>query len=524
MKVNLLTVGTAGVDLKVNPLFVSNKKLANACNMTFDEGVMRTRPGIRYTSLRARGQFQGATEFRPARGISAESFGDDLFRLVFVVGGGLLYQHEGCFVSSVGSGEEFRCAGPVTLFQAENYVIAQSPCSDTYWWDNVTFTRSPGMNEEVWEDPHVQNTELEIVKPVGVLQECYEDPNTCAVTLRFFCQETGTPLSGVNWEVTYNGTISDTGTTDAEGHSEIRVVPRDYRISASMPGHIGFTDQPLDLSIICTTKDFTISCLPIVSCGTEFDFADTYQGEVWVNLGTLTGDVAFEFDAGSLPARLIVEYNGVIVDDSGYRGDPSYDDELALLGLDPVTGPAGYSGTFLKSLGNPPRLTARVSAPLGAPDWLLTVDCVVPAVEPPETSGGGDADDDDPIVPEDACYCATGLREQGMSAFTLNYDAGLYFYEEDAPIVYAVSELTEDGPCGVANTETLPPRFGSGGAGYAVVNADGSATASDGIFNLTRVSGPNNSPVGTYTGVVDLGSGDITTTLTIFTTECLPPL
>ena len=73
MRINLLQLGTQGVDMKTNPLLLTNQKLRAATNLAFDEGVIRTRPGFRYESWGATGQFQGAGEFRPRVGISSNT-------------------------------------------------------------------------------------------------------------------------------------------------------------------------------------------------------------------------------------------------------------------------------------------------------------------------------------------------------------------------------------------------------------------------------------------------------------------
>ena len=86
-QLNILQLGTQGVDMKSNPLLLGNNKLHAATNMMFDEGVMRTRFGINYESLGAEGQFQGACEFRPQEGISANVVSDAASGLAVVADG-----------------------------------------------------------------------------------------------------------------------------------------------------------------------------------------------------------------------------------------------------------------------------------------------------------------------------------------------------------------------------------------------------------------------------------------------------
>jgi hypothetical protein len=166
-KATLFEAGTIGVDLKTNPLFLGKKKLHAATNLVFEEGVLKTRPGFRYLPLGCTGIFQGACEFHPKRGLSTASF-SELEGGVVVAVGGKLY-----FNCGLVKGVEFPCHGNVNLFQAENYLIIQHTESETYWWDGVNPpVKSPGMNEQDFNDPEMPFVELETVAPVGDVPAC----------------------------------------------------------------------------------------------------------------------------------------------------------------------------------------------------------------------------------------------------------------------------------------------------------------------------------------------------------------
>lgn len=170
-KATLFEAGTIGVDLKTNPLFLGKKKLHAATNLVFEEGVLKTRPGFRYLPLGCTGIFQGACEFHPKRGLSTASFSEIEGGVVVAVGGKLYFN------CGLVKGVEFPCHGNVNLFQAENYLIIQHAESETYWWDGVNSpVKSPGMNEQDFNNPETPFVELETVAPVGDVPECVITP------------------------------------------------------------------------------------------------------------------------------------------------------------------------------------------------------------------------------------------------------------------------------------------------------------------------------------------------------------
>lgn len=155
--VNLITAETQGVDMQVNPLFLGREKVHSATNMTFEEGRLRTRPGFRYLPLELRGQFQGATLYSPSKGISFRPFAENVSALVTIVSGEAHVNDTttgclSCEPKTICGTERFRCAGDVHLFQAENYLILQSPATNTYWWEGIGCAEeSPGIAGETCE-------------------------------------------------------------------------------------------------------------------------------------------------------------------------------------------------------------------------------------------------------------------------------------------------------------------------------------------------------------------------------------
>ncbi len=143
-------LGTAGVDMRVNALGLGASKLAFAVNMEFQEGVIRTRPGFRYRRLGASGVLQGAAHYAPSKGLSAMTFGPELSALVMVIDGAIMIANAtdgevSCLHTMCGTAN-FAGRGAVWLYQAENYLIAQNPQSNTFFWDGEgCWQQSPGM-------------------------------------------------------------------------------------------------------------------------------------------------------------------------------------------------------------------------------------------------------------------------------------------------------------------------------------------------------------------------------------------
>jgi hypothetical protein len=144
------STGTASVDMRVNPLSLGNRKLAFAVNLEFREGTIRTRPGFHYQRLGASGVLQGATHYAPSKGLSAMTFAPELSALVVVIGGRPLIANAtdgevSCLHPMCGSAN-FHDRGAVWLYQAENYLVAQNPQSNTFFWDGEgCWQKSPGM-------------------------------------------------------------------------------------------------------------------------------------------------------------------------------------------------------------------------------------------------------------------------------------------------------------------------------------------------------------------------------------------
>lgn len=140
----LISPATKGVNQSRNPLFLGSEYVHHAANMSFEEGSVRTRSGFRYHDMGIGGQFQGSTQFNPSRGLSFTPFGPSISSVAIAADDAIFIFEVGKCATKVC--DPVRRAGVVNLFQAENYLIAQSVNGDTSWYEGGgCMVRSPGM-------------------------------------------------------------------------------------------------------------------------------------------------------------------------------------------------------------------------------------------------------------------------------------------------------------------------------------------------------------------------------------------
>lgn len=94
-----------------------------------------------------------------------------------------------------------------------------------------------------------------------------------------------------------------------------------------------------------------------------------------IGLGTGTGTVTLTYDAKTVPDRFVVKWDGQVVIDTGYRGAPEYDDDLAAMGLPPTQGLGQGTATFVKSKVYPETATVEVYGPFASTGWDYTLGC-----------------------------------------------------------------------------------------------------------------------------------------------------
>jgi PKD repeat protein len=133
--------------------------------------------------------------------------------------------------------------------------------------------------------------------------------------------------------------------------------------------------------------DYTQSCPvyipPALPCGgavteTGGVVPYPYYKDYYVQLGNGAGSVTLDFNMYDVPDKAQVIIDGVLVLDTGWRGDTSYKSNLEALGFtDPITSPGAGSLTFTKAVSVSPVATVRMWSPLGGTAWTFTLNCPV---------------------------------------------------------------------------------------------------------------------------------------------------
>ena len=132
--------------------------------------------------------------------------------------------------------------------------------------------------------------------------------------------------------------------------------------------------------------EVSFSCPPPIApdipcgAGSEYSGGEAFPQTDVVSLGTATGIVTLNYDARSIPDKFIVEFDGVEVINTGYRGNTSQQTDLnaalASRGLPPETiqGTGFGSVTFNKTTATT-TATVKVFAPQGSTRWDYTLSC-----------------------------------------------------------------------------------------------------------------------------------------------------
>ena len=243
--INLLSVETVGVDMKTNPLLLGNRKLHAATNLVFEEGVIRTRPGIAYHSLEVSGQFQGGCSYRPQYGLSAGTFSETGDGLALAVSGHVYHvsveADAPCPAVKLTASATYKGKGAVHLFQAENHLVVQNPDTVTIWWDGEGVpTISPGMVEQEWNDPETPWDELNEPDPVANIPDCDPPPQPWQVEYTILDANTKVAIVNALIRVDRLGVNKFIGGTDANGKYTFSPKERRYLFKVDAAGYFPF--------------------------------------------------------------------------------------------------------------------------------------------------------------------------------------------------------------------------------------------------------------------------------------------
>lgn len=171
------------------------------------------------------------------------------------------------------------------------------------------------------------------------------------------------------------------------------------------------TPCPTTTSTSTTTTTTTIK---VIDCGESSEFTEgvSYPTTQSITLGSVIGTVVLDYDTQGIPDRFIVEWNGNVVIDTGYRGSNAYDfggpsrtsfnsyltgkiDPITLItypnftnypldGYPRVLSPEVGTAFFVKDLPTSTSATVKVYSPTPSKVWLYTLFC--PATTTTSTS------------------------------------------------------------------------------------------------------------------------------------------
>ena len=134
-----------------------------------------------------------------------------------------------------------------------------------------------------------------------------------------------------------------------------------------------------DYEVTFTCPEPVVADIPC-GAGSQYNGGVAFPQTDVVSLGTATGIVTLNFDAVGYPDKFIVEFDGVEVINTGYRGNASeqtnLNNALAGLGLPPETISGIPDGvvTFNKTTATT-TATVKVYAPQTGTRWSYTLQC-----------------------------------------------------------------------------------------------------------------------------------------------------
>jgi len=151
----------------------------------------------------------------------------------------------------------------------------------------------------------------------------------------------------------------------------------EFTVEVAADGGLTWSDAT---DIIMTAPPGSIPLDDRITCSSYTGSGGIGNSQYTVDLGSATGLVILEFDAYGVPDIFIVEYNGVEVINTGYRGTSGTYDGVVVV----VAGPGYGTATFTKSTASPSTCIVKVLAPFTGTAWEFNLGCPA-AGSPPYT-------------------------------------------------------------------------------------------------------------------------------------------
>ena len=150
----------------------------------------------------------------------------------------------------------------------------------------------------------------------------------------------------------------------------------EFNISVnSSDGTLEFRDTT---GVIFTAPAGSIPLYSRITCSETKYNGGFGGGEFIVDLGSATGSTILSFNADTVPDIFKVEYNGVEVINTGYRGTSGTYDGIAVT----VAGPGMGTASFTKSTASPTWAKVIIVAPFSGTVWNFSLGCPGSATPP----------------------------------------------------------------------------------------------------------------------------------------------
>ena len=166
--------------------------------------------------------------------------------------------------------------------------------------------------------------------------------------------------------------------------SNLSWIAEDGEFNMSPNDFTGILEFKDTTGVIFTAPAGSIPLYDRITCSETKYNGGIGGGEFIVDLGSATGSTILSFDAAVVPDIFKVEYNGVEVINTGYRGTSgTYDGTVVT-----VAGPGMGTASFTKSTASPTWAKVIVVAPFSGTAWNFSLGCPGGA-SPPYTPSFG---------------------------------------------------------------------------------------------------------------------------------------
>ena len=138
---------------------------------------------------------------------------------------------------------------------------------------------------------------------------------------------------------------------------------------------LGSHDPYLDQYVAHSSDNLLVRPSYIKCSGSFIKQGVSGEYTLGIDYGLTVGTAGFDYSSNGVPVRYDIKYNGVTYS-TGFVGDPSYNEELTLLGYPEVSGEGTGVFEFDKNESYPREVTVTITAPLCDTDFSIKGNCI----------------------------------------------------------------------------------------------------------------------------------------------------